>query len=252
MSSAEVLAALHLPAASRIDQRVPKKLLLENGAPTAADKKLVSDGVEELRWVAALKPATVGVPAYVDAEREYLEVAVLLLSMRKVTRPGRLVELVHRAVPYPVLLVVEHSARPGLSVAHKRWAQREAQRVVLDGEVRELEPGHQTAAPHWQALLDALAQERQPRDSLKAFYDGWVNALVALEAARVTGSFSAAASAEEARRRSEALATLARLEVERGRLRAEARKTKQVPRQVELNLKLKRVEAAQEEARKKL
>lgn len=32
-----LLAALALPAEARVDQRVPKKLLLENGAPTAAE-----------------------------------------------------------------------------------------------------------------------------------------------------------------------------------------------------------------------
>ena len=47
---------------ARVDQRVPKKLLLEHGAPTAADKRQINDGIEELLWVAALKPTTIGVP----------------------------------------------------------------------------------------------------------------------------------------------------------------------------------------------
>ncbi len=36
-------------ASARVDQRVPKKLLVENGAPTAADKRSIKDGIEELR-----------------------------------------------------------------------------------------------------------------------------------------------------------------------------------------------------------
>ena len=39
MNPATVIAALNLPADARVDQRVPKKLLVENGAPTAADKR---------------------------------------------------------------------------------------------------------------------------------------------------------------------------------------------------------------------
>ena len=64
MNGDALLAALDLPASSRVDQRVPKKLLLENGAPTAADKRLINDGIEELLWLAALKPTTIGVPEY--------------------------------------------------------------------------------------------------------------------------------------------------------------------------------------------
>ena len=39
MSFALVINALALPSDARVDQRVPKKLLMEQGAPTAADKR---------------------------------------------------------------------------------------------------------------------------------------------------------------------------------------------------------------------
>jgi len=42
---------------------------VEHGAPTAADKRQINDGIEELLWVAALKPTTIGVPEYCDAIR---------------------------------------------------------------------------------------------------------------------------------------------------------------------------------------
>src|SRR5215471_9089539 len=98
----DIISALDLPISSRVDQRVPKKLLIENGAPTAADKRQINEGIEELLWVAALKPTTVGVPEFRDDSREYLEIAVLQLVLRDGAKATRLVELVHRAVPYPV------------------------------------------------------------------------------------------------------------------------------------------------------
>ncbi len=82
MNGDSLIEALDLPAGSRVNQRVPKKLLLENGAPTTADKRIISDGVEELLWLAALKPTTIGVPDYRDDVREYLEIAVLRLTLR--------------------------------------------------------------------------------------------------------------------------------------------------------------------------
>ena len=108
------IASLGLPDGCRVDQRVPKKLLLENGAPTAADKRLIADTVEEIQWVAALKPNTIGVPDYRDDQREYLEIAVLAVTLRsqpgqdkaKPANAARLAELVHRAVPYPDLLLL--------------------------------------------------------------------------------------------------------------------------------------------------
>jgi hypothetical protein len=76
MTAAEIVAALDLPPGSLIDQRIPKTLLVDNGAPTAADKRLINEGIERLQWHAAIKPANSGVPEYRDEVRHYIEIAV--------------------------------------------------------------------------------------------------------------------------------------------------------------------------------
>ena len=115
MSLAPVINALALPPDARVDQRVPKKLLLEQGAPTAADKRRIQDGIEEMIWIAALKPTNIGVPAFRDEVREYLEIAVLTATLRAAAKPTRLVELIHRAIPYPLVLVAAHGDTVSLS-----------------------------------------------------------------------------------------------------------------------------------------
>ena len=99
------ISALSLPPHSRVDRRVPKKLLLEHGAPTAADKRHITEGIDEIRWLAALKPETIGVQAYRDTDRDYSEIAVLSMNLRVGAKVPRLMELLHRAIPYPVLLL---------------------------------------------------------------------------------------------------------------------------------------------------
>ena len=255
MNADAILAALDLPASSRVDQRVPKKLLLESGAPTAGDKRIINDGIEELLWLAALKPTTIGVPEYRDDVREYLEIAVLRLTLRVGAKAARLVELVHRAVPYPLLLLTEqadHSARPGLSAAHKRWSQGEAGKTVLEGDIVAAEWDVERDAERWLAFGNALALGRQPCTTLHALYQGWIDTLLSLHASRVTGVFAVAANAEHAAARRDALQECAQLDAEIARLRAAAAKEKQMARQVELNLEMKRVEAAQAAARGKL
>jgi uncharacterized protein DUF4391 len=252
MSSDTLVEALDLPADSRVDQRVPKKLLLENGAPTAADKRIISDGIEELVWLATLKPTTIGVPEYRDDVREYLEIAVLRLTLRAASKATRLVELVHRAVPYPLLLLTEQGERCGLSAGHKRWSQGETGKTVLEGEVVATEWDTKDDAERWPAFRGALALGKQPRTTLHALYQGWIDTLLALQAARVTGAFTVAANAQHAAVRRDALQEHARLDGEIARLRATAAKEKQMSRRVELNLELKRMEAAKAAARANL
>jgi len=252
MNSDSLIEALDMPASSRIDQRVPKKLLIENGAPTAADKRLINDGIEALLWLAVLKPTTIGVSEYRDDVREYLEISVLRLTLRDAAKATRLVELVHRAVPYPLLLLTEQDERAGLSAVHKRWSQGEMGKTVLEGDIVfvEWEVAHDDE--RWPTFRAALALGNQPRSTLHALYQGWIDTLLALQAARVSGAFAVAANAEHATARRDALQEIARLDSEIARLRATAVKEKQISRRVELNLELKRVEAAQAVARTKL
>ncbi len=252
MKTFDPLAALALPDGALVDRRVPKSLLIENGAPTAADKRRIREGIEEIRWLAVLKPTTVGVAEYRDAAREYLEIAVLKLTFRSGAGAGRLAELVYRAVPYPVLLIAWQGDALELSLAHKRWSQNEAGKMVADGDVIAARLLDGCADELTSAFSDALALTYQPRTSLHALYQGWIDAVQALRAARVTGVFSIPTSVVEAADRAAALQEYRNLDIRIADLRAAAGKEKQIARQVEMNLELKRLRTDRDSARARL
>ena len=238
MTAFDPTSALALPADAHVDLRVPKKRLIENGAPTATDKRRIREGVEEIRWLAVLKPTTVGVAAYRDAVREYLEIAVLALTLRPGVRTERLTELAHRAVPYPVLLFTMQGEAVGVSLAHKRWSQAEAGTMVLDGGIISAPLGSGGGDEATDSFMCALALRRQPRATLHALYQGWIDAAQALNAARVTGEFAMPDSAVAAARRAAAIDAHRTLDVQIAKLLAEARRERQLPRRAAMNLEL--------------
>jgi hypothetical protein len=250
MTVATVINALCLPADARVDQRVPKKLLVENGAATAADKRQINDGVEELFWVAALKPTNVGVGAFRDDVREYLEIAVLTATFRQGAKADRLVELIHRAIPYPLVLLADVAAATAggtgrllFSLAHLRRSQGEVGKEVVEA-VHCTEPVHADAPTAAEALfLQSLAVTGLPRGDLYALYQGWVDRVAALEAARITGVYTAPGAAGEGDAVREGVEAYQALTRELAALRARAKREKQVARLAELNMEIKRREA---------
>ncbi|MBZ5497782.1 MAG: DUF4391 domain-containing protein [Acidobacteriia bacterium] len=252
MTIDNVIAALDLPAGARVNRRVPKKLLVEHGAPTAADKRRINDGIEDVQWLAALKPTTIGVPEFRDTAREYLEIAVLSVALRSGAQAGRLAELIHRAVPYPVFLIVSEGYQLAISLAHKRWSHGETGATVLDGDAVAADLGTGQDGGFGQAFVDALPIARQPRANLFALYQGWMDTILALLAARVTGTFATAGSPEHAAARRSALVDCARLDAQIAGLRAAAAKETQLARRVELNLELKRMQVEYSAVRAKL
>lgn len=248
MSLSAVLDALALPAHAKVEQRIPKKLLVEQGAPTAADKRQIQDGIEELVWVAALKPTNIGVPVFRDDEREYLEVAVLTVDFRPNAKVARLLELIHRAVPYPVLLVASFldADKPciGVSVAHKRFNQNEAGKFVVDEVLATSSIALDAlVTTSVQGFMAALGVSNQPNQDLFALYQGWVDCIVGLAVAGVAGRFARPTSPEQTRQMLAFMQNRSHLFNELSALRSQASKEKQMNRLVELNMSIKRLES---------
>lgn len=240
MTVADVVAALALPSAAMVNQRVAKQMLADNAAATAADKRIILDCIDEIQWLAALKPSNIGVPEFRDDTRTYLELAVLSLSVRGSAKTARLVELVHRAIPYPVLLIVHAEDSLALSLAHIRQAHNEADKTVLDGEsVLATIPADGIG----QSFLQVMALTYQPRSNLFELYQGWIDTVMALKAAQVTGKFIPSASREHAAARHLALQQCRELDVRIANLRSAARKEKQLPRQIAMNLEIQTLTA---------
>ena len=238
-----IFDSLGLPPEARVDARVPKKLLVEQGAPTSSDKRAIQEGLEELQWLAACKPSTIGVPSFADDTREYLEIAVVACAFRPGAKAARLMELIHRAIPYPVLLVTTDEKGVALSATHKRRAGREAGKVVIESLVSAHRIGEGATNQVDRAFLNSLALVRQPLRDLCTLYEGWLNRIEALNAARINGTFVESDDADAIERRREALDAHARLTREITGLRSKATRETQMNRRVKLNLKIQRCEA---------
>lgn len=238
-----IVDALGLPLEARVDARVPKKLLVEQGAPTSADKRAIQDGIDELQWLAACKPSTIGVPAFTDDTRDYLEIAVVACAFRPGAKAGRLIELIHRAIPYPVLLVTADEKGLVLSAAHKRHAEREAGKVVIERVVSTAALRLEKLNSQEQAFLQSLALAKQSRRGLFTLYEGWLARIEALNAAHLNGTFAASDDAASIQRRREALEAHSRLTREITGLRGKATREKQINRRVNLNTQIQRLEA---------
>lgn len=264
MNTTDFINSLSLPQTAFVNERIAKKLLVENVAATPADKRAINEGIDELIWVAAMKPNNIGVPAYRDDSREYLEIAILSMRCRAEARSNRITELIHRSIPYPVLLVsivdMDHEENEisrkastasapllNVSVADKRFSQKDAHSMVLEDGVTEVQL---EADSRLEAFASAMNLGKQPRDNLLRLYRGWAAVLDAYRASRITGVFDPNSLSREERR--SAIVEFERIEREISVLRNQAAKEKQINRRVDLNLDVKRMEAQLDAVRNQL
>ncbi len=273
-----LVQALGLPARAYVGQRIAKTLLTEQIAnlpgSTAADKRLVNQSLAELHWLAALKPATCGLAAWQTDTHDYLEIAVLhaaLMGSPPAAQAGRLIELIHRTIPYPVVLVVSQPGAQGsteqLSLAHKRLPAGNRSAMVLEQTIttQPIQPIQTTqnttklianksiadccSAQFVQylaltpTLTPAHSAPRHPCPDLYSRYSDWLHAAQALAAAQHTGQFTVSTTAPEAARRRNALAAYDQLGQQLVSLRAQARKESQLGQRALLNIQITKLMA---------
>lgn len=111
-----------IPDNCRLGKRVFKKLFHENAKLGATDKKAFREDIDVITWAYTLKPSTIPIRAYEDDRREYHEVAILQADLKTLNRTSRIAEIIHRAIPYPLLIVLSYKTAGALSLAHKRFS----------------------------------------------------------------------------------------------------------------------------------
>lgn len=230
---------LGIPEASLLDKRIFKSMVLEHGQLTSADKKTLSSDVTKLTWKYTLKAGTVQVLPYEDAEREYLEVAVVEVVLSSRRRSTRIAEMIQRAIPYPVLLVMVEENGLCVSVAHKRFSLAEKGSIVAEGFLCSpwIEP---PLSDLDQAFCEALALSSLSQVDFYALYRGMANAVLARMCAELTGTFAldVGQPEQDRMRRLEQCHEMAR---KISRLRVAIGKQDHFASQVELNTRIKKL-----------
>ena len=231
---------LGLPEVSLLDKRIYKRMVLEHGDLTTADKKTLSEDVTKLTWKYTLKADTVQVLPFEDAEREYLEVAVVEAGLSSRKRAPRIAEMIQRAIPYPVLLIMIEGSGVCVSVAHKRFSLAEKGSIVAEDFLSSPWSGEPPTEID-EVFCDALSLRNLSRVDFYALYRSMVQAVLARSCAELTGRFVLDTSVSEVDRRRR-LDQCHEMQRDIGSLRAAIGKQDRFAEQVELNIQIKELE----------
>lgn len=139
---------MNLPERARLSERLTKKMLRDQfGEGTTPEGKLVDKSVASARVAGILRPETVLVPAHRDLRsdgtnyREVTDIPVLHVRLTPNVTPAerrRLVEMVQRAMPRPVVLLLDGPDQPAelaLALTHVSRTDPEKQTSVIDAAI---------------------------------------------------------------------------------------------------------------------
>lgn len=232
------LSSLGIPEACLLDKPVYKKMFLEYAELDQTDKKALSGDVERIRWQYALKPDTINIAPFRDSERDYPEIAVLSVELSNPARLKRIATFMHRAIPYPLILVFEHAGKIAISVAEKRINQTDKSKLVLVDRWQTgwIDPNKPSIAQ--EAFLEAIQLHRLPATNFYALYEAFQGQVIGLIASDRTGVF-APASISASKEHAAILREINGLEHEIAELRTALKREHQMGGKITLNGKIR-------------
>lgn len=227
----DIYEAMHLPAAARLDERMPKNLFYQQPKFTRREEKLFAQDIERIDLRYALTPETTHLAPYRDDVREYGDVLVLEIALRSAARRQRIAELFWQYLPRPQVLVFSTGERYALALALVRTNLVDRTRNTVE----------ETLTMDGLTATDAIwAQLAYPTIPATDFYQlmrGAFDRMSVEKARRELGCNGLDGAAAR-----QAIARDAALAQEIAELRAQMKKELPFQRKAELNMKIKRIE----------
>lgn len=177
---------LDFPRECKVDRVIPKKDFYEVGFNTS-DKNLFTNNVKQIKWLYYLKEDNIQIPPYIDEEKDYMELEVLTLTLKKDNKIERICELIHRYIPYPILLIISYHEKTMLSVAHKRNSKIDEEAVTITDMRYTNWIENETPNKFALKLIDNIKFQNLNKKDTNTLYSDIVNKIIQYNGSRYAG-----------------------------------------------------------------
>lgn len=194
----KVYKNLALPESTFLGTRITKKMLLESASHngnelSSPDKKLVTEVIQTIEWQNTLKPETLNIPVYVSETVEYIEIAIIRITLKHDNKnKGKLkntAKLLHTLIPYPVILLIELGDELAISLADKRINQADNSKLVIEYiyNTNWLSSISLTEAEN--SFLNDFSLKNASSLNYFELYQDFISMLIGLETSRISGHY---------------------------------------------------------------
>lgn len=179
---------------------------------------------------------------YVDAEREYDEIAVLEATLKAPKNASRIAEVIHRTIPYPLVLVLRSESRELLSLAPKRFSRSEKGATVAEEFASSGWLDSSSPSESQEQFIASIALSNLPQANYHIMYSALMNRVVTLRSSCRTGEYHVLGDRDRIERQRRLLAEADEIEVQVNECRSAIKKEHQFNHKVELNTRMKQLE----------
>ena len=184
---------LNIPERSLLNKKITKSFFLKNFELSSPEKKVLNNTIQSMDWISSIKPSNSNIPEYRDENYVFEEIQFMLCTLNENAlslNSDKCISLFQKYIPYQIVLIVEDDHGFILNTCDKRInlndkSKRTIERQISTPVISKLYKNEITSS-----FLDSLDFITQDKISLQRLYEGYINSIIQLQSAIVTGSFN--------------------------------------------------------------
>jgi len=239
----KITSILQLPEKSLVNKKITKAFFKRNFELTKNERNLLDDfsAVVSIDWIASINPNNTNVPAYIETSVTFEEIQVIALQTNSNNYERfktRLFDFMQKFIPYHILLVVYTDKVMSWNACLKRVNENDNAKRIIEKVFFTEDIPISNPTIHQKNFYRGLSFVGLDKTNLKTLYNGYLQQIVALNAAEVRGEY-APQPVERTQRDVVYLEKIAQLEKEIITLTNMATRETQMNLRVEYNLKIR-------------
>ena len=193
---------INVPNVAIVNNIIPKQDIFEATGMTKSDKDYFVRYVKQIRWLYKFYDSSVRIKPYEDDEKSYIESELIGIKLKKEfqeynhntgnfhrfdARLDRIVDILLRFIPYPILLCAEFNDEIKFYVSHISESKSDYDKITLDELIYTDWIDVNNLDGFDKELIEKLQIDNLDKTNVFTFYDDIVTAIIQYNGSKEVG-----------------------------------------------------------------
>lgn len=227
-----------------LNKKLDKKTFYDHADLNKKEKDVITKYIQRMELANLLTPSTVNIQPFINEEYHYEGIMFITVQLRdEVTdkQVSLIDDVIHSALPNPVVIVFDWDENLLISTGLKRLNKVDKTSIVLEDIHRSGWFNVEDSNESIQGFLNTIHLSNVRFTTFFDFYQDFDLAVEALQNVGVTGNYKVAKSQEEYEEQQNIIQQIQELEQNIAKYKAAMKKESQFNKKVELNMKIQKL-----------
>jgi len=183
---------LNIPDRCLLNKRLTKAFFLKNFQLSVVEKKLLNTNIEQMEWLASIKPSNSNINSIKNTDIAFEEIQVIICTIPIKdfnVNAEKIAILFQKYIPYQLMVIIENDNEFIVNTCDKRINQNDSSKRTIEHHYFTSSLSKLYKNDIIESFFNSLDYSELNKTNLETMYKSYVRAVIQFQTAMVTGKF---------------------------------------------------------------